>query len=180
MRFPDLPTFVRAILGVLLLSGATACGVVHGLNGHRSSDAAHATVEHVVDGDTVDLTFATGVERVRLLGIDTPETVKPNTPVQCFGPEASARTKALLAPGASVRVARDAEARDRYGRLLLYVYRSADGMFVNRALVAGGYARILSIAPNTAHASELSAAATTARRTGRGLWSRCAPPTAPP
>ncbi len=180
MRFPDVPAVLRSSLCVVLLCCVTACSMVHGLTGHRSSDAAHATVEHVVDGDTVDLTFATGIERVRLLGVDTPETVKPNTPVQCFGPEASARTKALLVPGASVRVTRDAEARDRYGRLLLYVYRSADGMFVNRALVAEGYARILSISPNTAHASELSAAAATARRTGRGLWSRCGTPQIPP
>ena len=115
--------------------------------------------ERVVDGDTVDLRFASGVERVRLLGIDTPETVKPNTPVQCFGPEASARTKALLPPGTERSCDTGHRARDRYGRLLLYIYRAADGMFVNRTLVAEGYARILSIAPNTAHAPELSAAA---------------------
>jgi len=180
MRLPDLSATRRVALAAILACCATGCGLVHGLSGRRSSDATHATVEHVVDGDTVDLTFSTGTERVRLLGIDTPETVRPNTPVQCFGPEASARTKALLATGMSVRVTRDAQARDRYGRLLLYVYRSADGMFVNQALVAEGYARILSIAPNTAHAAELSASAATARRAGRGLWSRCAPPAVPP
>ena len=73
-----------------------------GLRRRRQSEPAHparATVERVVDGDTVDLRFASGRERVRLLGIDTPETVKPNTPVQCFGPEASARAKALLPHG---------------------------------------------------------------------------------
>jgi micrococcal nuclease len=180
MHLADVPAVRRVALGVALVCCATSCGAVRGLSGRRPSDATHATVEHVVDGDTVDLTFSTGTERVRLLGIDTPETVKPNTPVQCFGPEASARTKALLAPGVPVRVTRDAEARDRYGRLLLYVYRSADGMFVNQALVVEGYARILSIAPNTAHAAELSASAASARRAGRGLWSRCAPPAVPP
>lgn len=165
---------------VVALWVASGCATVHELAGDHGGDAARATVSHVVDGDTVDLRFGEGTERVRLLGIDTPETVKPNTPVQCFGPEASARTKSLLAPGTGVRVARDAEARDRYGRLLLYIYRSTDGLFVNEALVAEGFARTLSIAPNTAHASELSAAAASAERAGRGLWSRCAPPAAPP
>lgn len=144
------------------------------------SNPAEATVEHVVDGDTVDLLFGSQSERARLLGIDTPETVKPNTPVQCFGPEASARTRALLPVGTVVRVQRDAEARDRYGRLLVYVYRAADGLFVNRSLVADGYARILSISPNTAHAPDLAAASAEAERSRRGLWARCPVPRSPP
>ncbi|MCU1355545.1 MAG: nuclease (SNase domain protein) [Acidimicrobiales bacterium] len=132
------------------------------------------TVQHVVDGDTADLETPAGdVERVRLLGIDTPETVKPNTPVQCFGPEASARAKALLPAGTEVVVQRDAEARDRYGRLLAYVWRRRDGLFVNRSLVADGYARILSISPNTAHAPDLAAARAAAQAAGAGLWGRC-------
>ncbi len=179
MGFLDRLALTRLWLGLVLMCCLPACGAVHSMRG-RGSDAVDATVVRVVDGDTVDLRFASGTERVRLLGIDTPETVKPNTPVQCFGPEASTRTKTLLPHGASVRVARDTEARDRYGRLLLYVYRSADGMFVNRTLVLEGYARILSIAPNTAHAADLSTAAAGARRTGRGLWSRCSAPTRPP
>ena len=87
------------------------------------------------------------VERVRLLGVDTPETVKPDTPVECFGPEASARTKELLPPGTAVRVQRDTEARDRYDRLLVYLWRGDDGLFVNQTIVAGGFARTLSIEP---------------------------------
>lgn len=138
--------------------------------------AAPATVTHVVDGDTVDLRLpGGGTERARLLGIDTPETVKPNTPVQCFGPEASARTKALLPPGTAVGIQRDREARDRYGRLLVYVWRARDGLFVNRALVADGFARTLSIEPNTAHRADLAASAATARQQHRGLWSSCPP-----
>ncbi len=127
-----------------------------------------ATVTHVVDGDTVDLAVAGGsTERARLLGIDTPETVKPDAPVECFGPEASARTKALLPEGTAVVVQRDEEARDRYGRLLVYLWRRGDGLFVNGALVADGYARTLSIAPNRAHAADLAAAAADARSPGR-------------
>lgn len=132
-----------------------------------------ATVTHVVDGDTVDLTLPGGNERARLLGIDTPETVKPDAPVECFGPEASARTKALLPERTEVVVQRDEEARDRYGRLLVYLWRRDDGLFVNRTLVVDGYARTLSIAPNRAHAGDLAAAAAEARRRGAGLWGAC-------
>lgn len=140
----------------------------------QGAPGVQATVTHVVDGDTVDLHFDRGpVERARLLGVDTPETVKPNTPVQCYGPEASARTKALLEPGTEVLVQRDREARDRYGRLLVYLWRRTDGLFVNRALVADGFARTLSIAPNTAHRPDLAAAATAAAAGGSGLWGHC-------
>ena len=138
--------------------------------------AAAATVDHVIDGDTVQLTIGSHTERARLLGIDTPETVKPGAPVQCYGPEASARTKALLPTGTRVGLQRDAESRDRYGRLLVYVWRVRDGRFVNRSLVAEGYARTLSIAPNTAHRGELAGAEAEARRAGLGLWARCPEP----
>jgi micrococcal nuclease len=138
--------------------------------------AANATVSHVVDGDTIDVELDAHRghrERVRLIGIDTPETVKPETPVQCYGPEAHARTVALVPPGTRVRVERDLEARDAYGRLLAYVVRASDGRLVNLELVQEGYARILRIEPNTAHASELAAAATAAERADLGLWGAC-------
>lgn len=137
---------------------------------------ANATVVRVVDGDTVHLAFGSTVETVRLLGIDTPETVDERKPVQCFGPEASARTKALLAPGTPVHVERDTEARDQYGRLLAYVWRAADGLFVNRSLVADGYAVVLVIEPNHAHAADLRAVEATARQGGLGLWGTCGGP----
>lgn len=174
------PSRARLAIAVLLACCLSSCSAVSSSGRGGPHGASHATVEHVVDGDTVDLQFGSRTERVRLLGIDTPETVKPNTPVQCFGPEASARTKALLPRGTPVRVARDAEARDRYGRLLLYIYRSADGAFVNRMLVAEGYARILSISPNTAHATDLAVAAASARGARRGLWTQCTDPALPP
>lgn len=165
----------RAVVGAALtVASAAGCATTTGgPPATRPSVRAEATVAHVVDGDTVDLDFGGRAERVRLLGIDTPETVKPNTPVQCFGPEASARTKALLPVGTGVRVERDAEARDRYGRLLLYLYRRTDRLFVNRSLLADGYARVLSISPNTTHAPDLAAASASAERANRGLWARC-------
>lgn len=132
------------------------------------------TVTHVVDGDTVELRLPDGsTDRARLLGIDTPETVKPNTPVQCYGPEASARAKALLPPDTAVLVQRDAEARDRYGRLLVYLWRRRDGLFVNGSLVTEGFARTLSIEPNHAHRRDLAAEAAQARAAGVGLWGAC-------
>ena len=130
-------------------------------------------MERVVDGDTVVLDMRGGAEKVRLIGVDTPETVKPNTPVQCYGPEASAHTHNLLPVGTHVLVKRDAEARDHFGRLLLYVWRKDDGRFVNLDIVTGGFGRPLAIAPNTAHEAQFAAAADRARREGRGLWSRC-------
>lgn len=145
--------------------------------GRPGAFGARATVVHVVDGDTVDLALAGGgEERARLLGIDTPETVKPNTPVECFGPQASAHTKSLLSPRTPVLIQRDQEARDRYGRLLVYIWRARDGLFVNADLVAQGFARTLSISPNTAHRSDLAAISATARTASTGLWGLCAGP----
>lgn len=140
-----------------------------------SAPAGEATVVSVVDGDTIVVRLGAAEERVRLIGIDTPETKKPDTPVQCFGPEASARTAALLPPGTRVTLVRDVEARDAYDRLLAYVYRVDDGLFVNLDLVVAGMARPLRLEPNTAHAREISAAADSARRGGVGLWAACPP-----
>ncbi len=132
-----------------------------------------ATVVAVTDGDTIDVDFGGDVEAVRLLGIDTPETHHPTKPVECFGTEASARTAELLPEGTAVHLVRDVEARDRYGRLLAYVYRAEDDLFVNRSLAEDGYADVLDIAPNGAHAAELARVVSTARAEGRGLWGAC-------
>jgi micrococcal nuclease len=128
-----------------------------------------ARVKRVVDGDTVVLA---GGDRLRYIGVDTPESVKPGTPVQCFA-EAASRANERLVEGEKVRLRFDAERRDRYGRLLAYVYRARDGLFVNAELVRRGYATTLTIAPNVAHAAEFRRLARSARRAGRGLWSSC-------
>ncbi len=128
------------------------------------------TVERVVDGDTL---VVAGGHRVRLIGVDTPETKDPRKPVQCFGREASAYVSALLEKGSAVRLVGDVEERDAYGRTLAYVYRLPDGLFVNAALVREGYALVLTIPPNVAHADEFVALARDARAHGRGLWSSC-------
>jgi micrococcal nuclease len=130
-------------------------------------------VGHVVDGDTVDLVIDGTATRVRLIGINTPETVDPDRPVECYGPEAKAYAVSLLPPGTPVRIERDVEPRDDYGRLLGYVHRASDGLFVNLELVWQGYAEPLTIKPNTAHTGEIVTAARAAQRAGRGLWSAC-------
>jgi micrococcal nuclease len=125
-----------------------------------------------VDGDTIVVRVDGRTERVRYIGMDTPESVKPGTPVQCYAKAASAENKKLV-QGQRVKLVSDAEARDRYGRLLAYVYRERDGLFVNAELVRRGYAKPLTIPPNVAHAAEFRRLAAGARRAGRGLWSRC-------
>lgn len=134
---------------------------------------SNATVVRVVDGDTVVVDIDGHDETVRLIGIDTPETVKPNSPVECFGPEASAFTKHLLPEGTLVRLERDVEARDDYGRLLAYLYLAGDGTFVNLLLARQGYAALLTFPPNVAHVDEFVDAAEAARVDGLGLWSAC-------
>jgi len=134
---------------------------------------ANATVVRVIDGDTIDVRFDQGEERIRLIGIDTPESVKPETPVECFGKEAAAFTESLLPPGTTVRIERDVEARDDYGRLLGYVVRAQDALFVNLEIVRAGYAQPLTFPPNVAHTDEIVAAARAAEAADRGLWSAC-------
>jgi len=135
-----------------------------------------ATVVRVVDGDTLELRLGAVTERVRLIGIDTPESVKPDSPVECFGNEASARLEALLPSGTEVEVVRDAELRDPYGRLLAYLFRRPDGLFVNLAMVTDGYANQLTIPPNVTFADDFRAAVSQARRSGLGLWRACPDP----
>jgi len=125
------------------------------------------TVVRVVDGDTVVLD---GNEKVRLIGINTPETVDPRRPVQKFGKEASARTKALL-DGKRVRVEYDVEAKDRYGRTLGYLFLE-DGTFVNLSLVEDGFASAYRYPPNVKYAERFRDAERAARAAGRGLWAK--------
>ena len=129
-------------------------------------------VVRVVDGDTIHVQLGGRREKVRYIGVDTPESVKPGTPVQCFAKRAGAFNRHLVA-GERVRLVLDAEHRDRYGRLLAYVYRVRDKRFVNAALVRRGYAVPLTIPPNVAHAEQFRKLASAARRAGRGLWSSC-------
>jgi micrococcal nuclease len=129
-------------------------------------------VERVVDGDTFEVAVAGRREAVRLIGVDTPETVAPGRPVERYGPQASAFAKHWLG-GRTVRLAGDAEPRDRYGRLLAYAWL-ADGTFWNALLLAEGYAETLTIAPNDSFAALFDRLATAARSAHRGLWANAA------
>jgi micrococcal nuclease len=140
--------------------------------------AAQPTVVKVIDGDTIDVRVGTSTTRIRLLGIDTPETKDPRKPVQCFGPEASRRTAELLPKGTIVHLESDRETHDVFGRTLAYVHRS-DGLFVNLALVTDGFADVLTIAPNGSHSAEFGAAAAAAKAAAKGLWAACGGPGRP-
>ncbi len=151
---------------LLCLFGCTA--------GAETSADGIATVVHVVDGDTIDVAIGGRNERVRLIGIDTPETKKPNTPIECFGPEASAFTAQLLPEGTEVRIERDVVGRDDYDRLLGYVHLvDGSGTFVNMDIVERGFARPLTIEPNSTFARDFAAAARRAERSDLGLWAAC-------
>jgi micrococcal nuclease len=132
-----------------------------------------ATLKGVVDGDTIDIAIGGKTERVRLIGINTPETKHPTKGVECYGPEASAYSEQLLPKGTKLRVERDVEARDKYGRLLLYVYIANSNVFVNMDLVMNGYARPMVFEPNTAHKADFAQAATQAELRNVGLWQAC-------
>ena len=135
--------------------------------------AAEAVVTAVVDGDTIEVARDGHADMLRLLGVDTPETVHPERPVECFGPEATAFTRRALL-GRRVRLTFDRVTRDRYGRLLAYV--EVDGRRFNDSLLAGGYARLLVIPPNGNHARAMLARELDARAAGRGLWAACEEP----
>ena len=130
-----------------------------------------ARVERVIDGDTIRLA---GVGPVRLIGVDTPETYGQR--VECFGPEATKYVSGLLPKGALVRYTIGDEPRDRYGRLLVYLYMP-DGAALNYVLVAAGYATTLTVPPNDGYAEIFERAQEGARRGRNGMWARpgCAP-----
>lgn len=133
-----------------------------------------ATVERVIDGDTIVL--STG-QHVRYIGVDTPETKHPSKPVQCFGREASARNKELV-EGKKILMEKDVSETDRYKRLLRYIYlpnpeASGEALFVNEYLVEQGYAQVISYPPDVKYHDMLLAAQRTAQDENRGLWGKC-------
>jgi len=168
LRRRNLPWFLAAVLAVM--AGRSALG---GGGRPASGHTQNATVVRVVDGDTVVARLSDGrFERVRYIGMDTPEDVKPGVPVQCFSLRAAAANRQLVS-GRAVKLVPGVESRDRYGRLLAYVYRRSDGLFVNEDLVRRGFARPLTIPPNDRYAGPIAHLAAAARAAGRGLWGAC-------
>jgi micrococcal nuclease len=129
-----------------------------------------ARVVRIVDGDTILVSLGGEDERVRYIGIDTPESVAPDQPVECYG-HAASDFNASLVEGQEARLVFDRELRDQYGRLLAYVY--VNGQLVNAQLMRRGYARTLVFPPNTAHAELFARLQQQAADAGRGLWSHC-------
>lgn len=163
-----IASWLPALAAAAAALSIAACGSGGGGEGMPSHVRVH--VIRAVDGDTALVRLDGRADYVRYIGVDTPETVKPGTPVQCFGPQASDLDHRLV-DGRTVRLVFDRERRDAYGRLLAYVYRGR--RFVNAELVRSGSARTLPIAPNTAHARLFARLAERAARAGRGLWGRC-------
>ena len=126
-------------------------------------------MDRVVDGDTLIV----GGERVRLIGMDAPESVKPDSPVECYGPEASAALKRLLPRRTQVLLEYDLDRLDQYGRTLAYVWLTDPPQLVNVELVREGVATVATYRPNLAHLDALQSAEDDARSHRRGLWAKC-------
>lgn len=139
----------------------------------------NATVDRVVDGDTLVALINGQRERVRLLGIDTPESVAENRPDQCFGEEASDYLTSLLPEGTEITLILDEEPRDQYDRLLAYVVRTSGELFINLELIEQGYAGVLVYDPNDHYESLFRAAEREAIDAGIGLWGVCGGPDVP-
>ncbi len=157
-----LAAFLLHQLDPALFPGGTASAI-----DHAKPTIGLVQVARVVDGDTIVID---GGEYVRLIGMNTPETVSPKKPVECYGPEASERTKELLT-GQTVRLERDVDERDKYGRLLRYVYLNQE--FVNLELVQEGYAKAYPFPPNTKYRPLFTAAQKQAKAAHLGLWGAC-------
>ena len=170
---------MRVRRAVVLLAGLAACGGTTAdpdpTELPPGAVEANAIVEHVVDGDTIDVLVDGREERVRLTGIDTPERERRDTgtPAECFAAESTSFTESLVPVGTPVRLERDIVGRDDYGRILAYVYRADDGIFVNYEIVRQGYAQPLTIPPNVTFADLMVVAARDAEADDAGLWSAC-------
>ena len=163
---------VRAALLAVLAGAALLASAGWGWHsGVPRTARFSATVDRVVDGDTIVVRFAGRLEKVRILGANTPETVSPKVGVECFGPQASAYTHGRLSPGTRVTLETDVVTRDKYGRLLAYVY--VGGRRFDDDLLRLGYAHLLIIPPNAAYAREMFEEEMEARTARRGLWGAC-------
>lgn len=149
----------------IVSSGAKFVG--SGGDGFKNRIGETVKVTRIIDGDTIEIE---GGERVRYIGIDTPETVDPRKTVQCFGVEASKKNKELM-EGKTVRLEKDITDRDKYKRLLRYVWLG--DTLVNLALVQAGFAHSYSYPPDIKHQDKFFVAEKQAREAKFGLWGGC-------
>jgi micrococcal nuclease len=158
----------RAVVVVTVLTATSVLGWWLG-DQRRAADLEYRVVQ-VLDGDTVIVERGAYRDTIRLLGIDTPETHHPTKPVQCYGPEASAYTTSRL-EGQVVQLEDDVERHDIYGRRLAYVYLHGENF--DEELLRKGYARLLVIEPNHAHARNMLDDELGAKARRAGLWGAC-------
>jgi len=162
-----------AVFAVIVLLGTRGSGLLGRNEDERLDASVTGRVVRVIDGDTIRVRLDDPVESrtVRYIGVDTPETVAPGEPVQCFGKAASDFNKRLVA-GKPVRLVLGRERRDRYGRLLAYVAVEG-GPLVEDELLRRGYARTLTIPPNDDRAAHFRVLERRARAGNVGLWGAC-------
>ena len=183
MSTSKLPGWVRkkltTVICTLFVAGTAALGQHFGWwqkasNAEPVIASGTYAVNHFVDGDTIAVNMDGVVEKVRFIGVDTPETHKPNTPVQCYGEAAAAHTKGLIGTN-RVRLEADPKStnRDRYNRLLRYVYLS-DGTNVNENIIQEGFGFYYPYFPFTKSA-EFATAQAKAQAEHKGLWQSCQP-----
>lgn len=160
-------------MGFMLLITAAESGWLGGVSKDlQQNQPGLYSVNHFVDGDTITVDMNGSVETIRMIGVDTPETHRPNTPVQCYGPQAAEFTKNLIG-GSKVRLQADPldTNRDRYGRLLRYVYLP-DGRLVESELIKNGYGFAYTLFPFQKKA-EFAGQMQAAQNARTGLWSAC-------
>ena len=172
-KLPSASAVVLLIAGLVLLFLTKGEGEDRGRErrGEPVGKSVDAAVVRVVDGDTAQMELDSGGEEgVRFIGVDTPESVAPGQPVECFGKKASRFTSGLL-EGERVTLRFGEERRDFYDRLLAYVY--VEDRFVNAEFVRLGFARTLEIAPNVDYAEKFGRLQQEAANAGLGLWGAC-------
>ncbi|MEM8904423.1 MAG: thermonuclease family protein [Actinomycetota bacterium] len=170
---------MRRLVVAVALAALAGCGDDEATAPPQPERADIGVVVQVLDGDTADIEIQGVVERVRFIGIDTPEPIGGRREAECFGDEASELTRRLLPEGTLVRLERDVEPRDVFDRLLAYVFRVDDDLFVNLHLAETGYADQLVIEPNSAYAGPIGRAVGAAREQDLGLWGACGGPDVP-
>ena len=158
------------------ISAVGVASVVNTKTGKSSQSGELVKIVRAVDGDTIKVEINGKIEPVRYIGIDTPETVDPRKTVQCFGIEASKKNKELV-EGKMARLEKDITDRDKYNRLLRYVW--LDDVLINQALVEQGFAKSYSYPPDIKYQDKFVVAEKKAREDKLGLWTACASETSP-
>ncbi len=172
-RRKHILSFLAFVIALIVVTATQSGWLESGTKTAEINEPGLYTVVRYVDGDTIDVDMNGATETVRFIGVDTPETHKPNTPVQCYGELAAANTKNQIGRFGKVRLQADPldTNRDRYGRLLRYVYLP-DGTLMDEKIIQGGYGFAYTLFPFSKKA-QFSADMRAAREAKRGLWGAC-------